>query len=213
MNNRTITILLIDDHQLIRESWNKVLSSDDRFQVIGSASKTDEGILLARQLKPMIVLMDINVLPLNGIDATKEIRKFLPATGIIGVSMHSLPVYVKKLIRAGANGYVTKNSSIEELTAAIVEVHAGRRYICKEVKSILCEQELEGKSRQNEINLLTPREAEIAQLIKTTLSSKEIGVMLGVSLKTVEAHRYNILKKLGLKNTIALVNFLNQYAF
>jgi DNA-binding NarL/FixJ family response regulator len=113
------------------------------------------------------------------------------------------------MLQMGAMGYVTKNSSKEEMLTAILEVSKGKKYICEEVKSILAQQELEKQNEFPGMNTLTEREIDIIQLIKEGLSSKEIASKLDITLKTVEVHRYNILKKLNLKNTAALVNFIN----
>ena len=124
--------------------------------------------------------------------------------------MHSMPAYAKRMLQLGAMGYVTKNSSKDEMITAILEVQAGRKFICDEVKNILAQQELdEGTTPVSDMNNLSKRELDIIRLIKEGLSSKEIAQQLEISLKTVEVHRYNILKKLNLKNTAALVNFIN----
>ena len=205
-----ITILLVDDHRLIRDSWSHVLNTEPILQVVGAASTGEEAIEIARTKRPRIILMDINMSPLNGFDTTKIIRKQSPGSRIIGVSMHAIPVYAKKMFQAGAIGYVTKNSSREELITAILEVDAGKKYICDEVKNILAQQQLNDTAgEQTDINKLSKREIEIAKLIKEGMSSKEMASQLSISLKTVEVHRYNILKKLHLKNTAALVNFIN----
>jgi DNA-binding NarL/FixJ family response regulator len=204
-----ITILLVDDHKLIRDSWSFILNNDPRFQVIGESSTGLEAIEIAKTKKPRIVLMDINMTPLNGFDATRQIRKYSPGSKVIGVSMHSMPAYARRMLQLGAMGYVTKNSSKEEMIEAIVEVNSGKKYICEEVKNILAHKELEEKNDEPDMNVLSRRELSIAQLIKEGMSSKEIAIKLDISLKTVEVHRYNILKKLNLKNTAALVNFIN----
>ncbi|MBI3138736.1 MAG: response regulator transcription factor [Sphingobacteriales bacterium] len=204
-----ITILLVDDHKLIRDSWSFILNSDGRFLVIGETSNADEAVEIARTRKPDIVLMDINMTPVNGFEATKLVRKFSPGSKIIGISMHSMPAYARRMLQIGAMGYVTKNSSKDELINSIVEVYGGKKYICEEVKNILAQQELEDEGGTPDMNVLSRRELDIVQLIKEGLSSKEIALRLDISLKTVEVHRYNILKKLSLKNTAALVNFIN----
>ncbi len=206
-----ITILLVDDHKLIRDSWSFILNSDSRFHVIGETSNADEAVEIARDKKPEIVLMDINMSPVNGFEATKLVRKYSPGSKIIGISMHSMPAYARRMLQIGAMGYVTKNSSKDELLTSIVEVHSGRKYICDEVKNILAQQELEDEGGTPDMNVLSRREIDIVQLIKEGLSSKEIALRLDISLKTVEVHRYNILKKLSLKNTAALVNFINAH--
>ena len=204
-----ITILLVDDHKLIRESWSFILNIDPRFVVIGETSSGAEAIEIAQEKRPRIILMDVNMTPVNGFDATKEISKVSPESKIIAVSMHTMPAYAKRMMQLGAMGYVTKNSSKEEMINAIVEVNNGRKYICNEVKTILAEQELDENAGAPDMNNLSRRELDIIKLIKEGHSSKEIALQLDISLKTVEVHRYNILKKLKLKNTAALVNFIN----
>lgn len=202
-----ITVLIADDHKLIRETWTFILNSDPRFTVVAQCSNGEEAIALAQKLRPKIALLDINMAPINGIEATEQIRKFSPTTKIIGVSMHSQPAYVKKLLKLGAMGYVTKNSPQQEMFDAIVAVSEGKRYICAEVKTILSEQIFEEESTG--ANTLSARELDVIKYIKQGLSSKEISAELNISLKTVEVHRHNILKKLNLKNSAALVNYIN----
>ncbi len=204
-----VTILLVDDHKLIRDSWSFILNSDPRFIVIGETSSGEEAIQIAALKKPDIILMDVNMSPVNGFDATKQILKISPDSKVIGVSMHTMPAYAKRMLQLGAMGYVTKNSSKEEMIAAIIEVSEGKKYICEEVKNILAQQELDETAAQGDMNNLSRREIDIIKLIKEGMSSKQIALELDISLKTVEVHRYNILKKLKLKNTAALVNFIN----
>lgn len=204
-----ITIMLVDDHKLIRDSWAFILNSDSRFKVVGESGNADDAMRIVRNEKPQIVLMDINMTPVNGFEATKLVRKYSPSTKIIGITMHTMPTYAKRMMQLGAMGYVTKNSSKEELMRAILEVNGGRKYICDEVKNILVHQELEDEHDHPDLNVLSSREIDIVQLIKEGLPSKEIADRLEISLKTVEVHRYNILKKLNLRNTAALVNFIN----
>ena len=204
-----ITILLVDDHKLIRDSWSFILNSDSRFLVVGETSLVDEAVEIARLKRPRIILMDVNMAPVNGFEATRLIHKVSPESRVIAVSMHSMPAYAKRMMQLGAMGYVTKNSSKEEMISAIVEVNSGKKYICNEVKTILAEQELDEGAGSADMNNLSRRELDIIKLIKEGHSSREIALELDISLKTVEVHRYNILKKLKLKNTAALVNFIN----
>lgn len=208
---KKITILLVDDHKLIRDSWSYILNSDPRFQVIGEASNVDEAVQIAKNSNPRIVLMDINMSPVNGFDGTKLLRKSSPVSKVIGISMHSMPAYARRMLQLGAMGYVTKNSSKDEMLKAIIEVDEGKKYVCDEVKNILAQQELEEDSQKPDMNVLSRREIDVVKLIKEGLSSKEIALDLDISLKTVEVHRYNILRKLNLKNTAALVNFTNSH--
>ncbi len=206
---KKITILLVDDHKLIRDSWSFILNSDSRFMVVGETSNPEEAVSIAKKTNPRIVLMDINMTPVNGFEGTKMIRRSSPDARVIGISMHSMPAYARRMLQIGAMGYVTKNSSKDELLNAILEVDEGNKYVCEEVKNILAQQELDEDNGRADMNSLSRRELDIVQLIKEGLSSREIALQLDISLKTVEVHRYNILKKLNLKNTAALVNFIN----
>jgi DNA-binding NarL/FixJ family response regulator len=207
-----INILIADDHKLIRETWSYILNSDSRFQVVGECGDAQEAVELAKTKRPHVVLMDINMTPFSGLEATQRIRKISPGSKVIGVSMHSQPAYAKKMLQMGARGYVTKNSSKEEMIKAILEVNHGNKYICDEIKNIISEQLLDEKEDSPNINALTEREMQIINFIKEGLSSKEIATSLNISLKTVEVHRHNILKKLKLKNSASLVNFINTNA-
>ena len=205
---KKIQILIVDDHQLIRESWAIMLNSDLRFNVVDLASDGEQAISKAKSTQPDIVLMDINMNGMDGVEATKAIKDVSPLSKVIGVSLFATPVYARKMIGAGAMGYVTKNSGKEELIMAILEVQNGNTYICEEIKNIFINQELKCDDTLNsEVKPLSKREIEIVQFVKNGFSSREIASQLGITSKTVEVHRYNILKKLSLSNTAALVNF------
>jgi len=206
-----ITILIADDHMLVRETWRFIIDTDNRFKVIAECASGEEAIELSRQLRPNVVIMDINLPGINGIEATQQIRKFSPGSKILGVSMHSQPTFARSMMQKGALGYVTKNSPREEMFIAITEVHAGRKYVCSEIKNILSEQVMGGEQADTGINSLSKREIEIIRGIKKGLSSKEIAGELNISVKTVEVHRYNISKKLNIKNAAALVNFISKH--
>ncbi len=204
-----ISIMVVDDHKLIRETWTYILNTDSRFTVIDSCGNSAQSIEIARTKRPDIVLMDINIQPFNGFEVTEKIRKVSPLSKVIALSMHSEPAYAKKMLQVGARGYVSKNSSRDEMCLAIIEVYKGNKYICSEIKSIISEQILEGEHQAPSINQLTNRELQMINPIREGLSSKEIALKMNISLKTVEVHRHNILKKLKLKNSAALVNFTN----
>lgn len=204
-----ITILIVDDHRLIRETWAYLLNSDSRFTVVGECADGNEAVELAQKFKPDIILMDINMSPLSGFEATEKIHLVSPLSRVIGLSLYAQPAYARKMLQAGARGYVTKNSSREEMLQAIVAVHAGHKFICEEVKNNISELVLEETREAPSINALTERELQIIQLIKEGNSSREIAGQLNISLKTVEVHRHNVLKKLKLKNSASLVNYMN----
>jgi DNA-binding NarL/FixJ family response regulator len=210
---KKVSIMIVDDHTLIRETWSFLLGKNENFEVVAECGDGERAIELARDKRPDIVLLDINMAPMSGFDVLKMIRKFSPGSRIIGVSMHSQPAYAKKMLRLGAKGYVTKNSPRQEMLEAIAEVSNNQIYICQEVKNILSEQMLNGDQMNPDINNLSDREMQIVRALKEGLSSKEIASSLNISLKTVEVHRHNILKKLKLKNTVSLINFINSQAF
>ena len=207
-----ISVLIADDHKLIRDTWSYILNNDPRFQVIAECGDSEAAVEAAKIKRPNIVLMDINMMPISGFEATERIRKVSPMSKIIGVSMHSQPAYAKKMLQIGAKGYVTKNSSKEEMMKAILEVFNGNKYICDEIKNNISELVLEENKDVPNVNALKERQMQIINLIKDGQSSKEIASHLNISLKTVEVHRHNVLKKLKLKNSASLVNFINNTA-
>lgn len=204
-----ITVMIVDDHTLIRETWSFLLGRNENFEVIAELGDGQKAIDIARDKRPHIVLLDINMAPLNGFDVLKMIRKLSPGSKVIAVSMHSQPAYAKKMLRLGAKGYVTKNSPKQEMLDAITEVNKGNIYICQEVKNILSDQMLGEEDTAAGLNQLSEREIEVINQIRDGLSSKEIAEKLGISIKTVEVHRHNILKKLKVKNTASLINYIN----
>jgi len=210
---KKVTIMIVDDHTLIRETWSFLLGKNENFDVVAECGDGERAIELARDKRPDVVLLDINMAPMSGFDVLKMIRKYSPGSKIIGVSMHSQPAYAKKMLRLGAKGYVTKNSPRQEMLEAIAEVSKNQVYVCQEVKNILSDQMLNGDAPNPDINNLSDREMQIVRALKEGLSSKEIASELSISLKTVEVHRHNILKKLKLKNTVSLINFINSQAF
>jgi DNA-binding NarL/FixJ family response regulator len=204
-----ITVLIVDDHTLIRETWSFLLGRNENFEVIAEVGDGQKAIDIARDKRPNIVLLDINMTPLNGFDVLKMIRKQSPGSKVIAVSMHSQPAYAKKMLRMGAKGYVTKNSPRQEMLDAIMDVNNGNTYICQEVKNILSDQMLNEEDNAAGLNQLSEREIEVINQIRDGLSSKEIADRLAISIKTVEVHRHNILKKLKVKNTASLINYIN----
>lgn len=189
-----------------------MLELQQRFEVVGVFNNPVEGSEAVKLLRPHILLVDINMHPISGIDVTKLVKKYSPGTKIIAVSLLTQPAIVKKIIKAGATGYLTKSSDKSELYTAIDEVLAGHTYICEEVKNILTQINLanDDQDEKPDLNKLSDRELDIVRLLKKGNSSKEIASHLSLSVRTVDAHRYNILKKLNLKNAAALVNLINE---
>jgi two-component system invasion response regulator UvrY len=135
MNSEQIRIVIVDDHQQIRETWKLLLEHDKRFTVIAQCSNGAEAIEAAKNLVPHVILMDINMSPVNGFEATRKIRSQNPGVKIIGMSANNQPSYARNMLKLGAKGYVTKSSSKEEMAKAIIHVHNGGQYICEEVKN------------------------------------------------------------------------------
>jgi len=206
---KKIRIIIADDHLLIAETWATLINMDPEFEVVKVYDNTKSLIDEITDIKPDIAILDININPFSGIEATKMIKKLAPGTKIIGVSMHNQPSFAKKMIRNGATGYVTKNSNKVEMYDAIRAVMKGDKYICAEIQRNITNQLLVDED-DNKLSKLTEREIEIIKLIKNGSTNKEIAESLFLSPRTVETHRARILKKLGLKNSLSLVKYINE---
>jgi DNA-binding NarL/FixJ family response regulator len=201
------TILIVDDHRLLRQTWSFILNNNPGYEVTGECDNAREAIELVASLRPDIIILDINLPGISGIEAVPLLRQSCPGSKILGVSMHSQPAYARKMIKDGAMGYVCKSSSSKELFKALEEIRDGKKYLCQEIKEILAKQMIDDEEGKN-VKILSARELEIIRFIKKGFSSKQIAKELFISAKTVEVHRYNILKKLNLRNTASLVNFI-----
>lgn len=201
------TILIVDDHRLIRQTWSFILNNNAGYEVSGECNNAAEAIKLAASLQPDIIVLDINLPGISGIEAIPLLLKTCPSSKILGVSMHSQPAYARKMIKEGAMGYVCKSSPSKELFKALEEISDGKKYLCQGTKEILAKQMIDNDEGKN-VNILSARELEVIRFIKEGFSSKQIAEELSISVKTVEVHRYNILKKLNLKNAAGLVNFI-----
>ena len=205
---KKISILIAEDHLLIRQTWSFILSTHPEFSIVGECESGEQAIELTRNLRPDVVIMDINLAGMNGIEATDAIRKFSPDTKVLAVSLHRQPAYARKIMQKGAMGYLTKSSSRQEMAEAILQINKGKRYICMEIRNTISEQMLDGVCEVG-YSLLSKREIEVVSYLHKGASSKEIALTMNVSPKTVEVHRYNILKKLEMKNTVALIHYIN----
>lgn len=205
-----ITILIADDHKLLLDTWVLLFNANPDFQVVGHCNNGEDTIALARTLHPQLIILDINMPGMDGFETTHQLRKYLPGCKILCISMHCLPVYVRKMMKTGAMGYVTKNSPVEEVFIAAKEIMKNNKYICQEIKDIITESRLgEDNEEKVGINSLSKRELTIISYIRKGLSSKMIAITTGIAVKTVDAHRHNILKKLHLPNVASLVNFVD----
>jgi DNA-binding NarL/FixJ family response regulator len=202
------TIVVADDHKIVREGLVKLLEEREDFTVIGEASDGEEAVQMVLERRPDVVIMDIWMPRLGGIDATRRIGKKGSSAKILVLSMHESRTYVEEVLRAGASGYIVKNSSPADLIQAIDAVCSGASYLSPAItQQVVDAIARPGDSSPSGVSILTDREREVLQLIAEGLSSKEIASMLGVSLKTVDSHRSNLMEKLDIHKVSGLVRF------
>lgn len=203
-----IRVLLADDHTLIRAGLRMVVVSQPDFTVVGEASDGREAVALAEQLKPDVVVMDIGMPSLNGIEACRQIHDSLLGTQVIMLSMHSDEGYVLRALKAGAKGYMLKDSAEADLASAIRAVTAGKSFFSPAVSKILLEdymRKLKRTGAEDSFDLLSPRERQVLQLVAEGKSSKEVANLLSLSVYTVETHRAKVMQKLNLHNIPELI--------
>lgn len=203
----SIKILIVDNHGILRAGVKLIIDQTDDMKIVGQACDGHEGIELARKLKPDVVLMDISMPGLNGIEATKEIVSENPDIKILALSAYCNRRFVKDMLKAGASGYALKDTMADELIYAIKSVHAGRRYLSEKVTKLIVDDYAQGGSSDSAEELLdklTTKERELLQLIAENKTTKEAAKLLHVSVKTIEARRLNIIKKLGVSGTAEL---------
>ncbi len=203
------TLLLVDDHQLFREGLKLLIEQHQSATVVGEAGSGIEAIRLVEKLRPDLVLMDLNMPDMNGIDATRQIVKKYPATKILALSMECDRFFVVEVLKAGAAGYLLKDSAFAELSQAIASVAKGETYLPQKVSKLLVKEFLQCIPEEQTLvyDNLTPREREVLQLISDGKSTKEIAHLLGISHKTVENQRQSIMHKLQLFNVAELTKF------
>lgn len=203
-----IRVLLADDHTLIRAGLRMVVSSQPDFIVVGEANHGREAVALAEQLRPDVVVMDVGMPSLNGIEACRRVHDSLPQTQVIMLSMHSDEGYVLRALKAGAKGYLLKDSAEADLASAIRAVSAGKSFFSPAVSKVLLEdymRKLERAGAEDSFELLSPREREVLQLVAEGKSSKEVANLLELSVYTVETHRAKVMQKLKLHNIPELI--------
>jgi len=205
MMKKKIRILLADDHKLVRQGFRLILLSQPDMEVVGETSNGREAVELAKSLSPDLVVMDVTMPELNGIEATRRIRESSPRVRVLALSVHRDAVYVREIIRAGAEGYLLKESADTDLLAAVRSVAEGNSYLSPEVSSAILTDYR--KHATNPIDLLTSREREILQLVAEGKTNKEIATTLRLSVYTVDGHRTRIMDKLNLHSVGELVRF------
>lgn len=205
MQNKKIRILLADDHAILRKGVRMMIDSEPDLEVVGEAKTGREAIDEARNLKPDIVLMDVSMPELNGIEGTRRICEELSQTKVIGLSMHRDSVYVREILRAGARGYLLKDSEDDDLIRAIRAVARGDAFLSPAVSDAVLSDYR--KHVSNPVDLLTSREREVLTMIAEGKTNKEIANSLNLSVYTIESHRGSVMDKLNLHNTGDIVRF------
>lgn len=212
-----IKILLVDDHKIIRDGMKALLFGNSDIEIVGECNDGDEVLPFLEKNEVDVIIMDINMPVLNGIDATTKIIEKYPEMKILALSMHNEEGYISKILKAGAMGYVLKNTGKKELIEAISKVYENGNYFSDEVATIMMSKYMKNNnSRQKQprslarVENLTKREVEILSLIAEEMTNVEIGDKLFISPRTVDTHRRNLLQKLGVKNTAGLVKFAMQ---
>lgn len=197
-------VLLAEDHVMLRQGVAKLLEAAG-FEVVGEACDGREALNLARRLSPDVVVLDIGIPGLNGIDAARAVVKEVPVTRVVVLTIHDEDAYVLEALRAGARGYVLKTQAGQDLVRAVQDVLSGGIYLSPGVSSSLVEAFLAGTAVPPDP--LTPREREVLQLIAEGRATKEVAAVLGVSVKTAETHRTRLMAKLGIHHTAGLVRY------
>jgi DNA-binding NarL/FixJ family response regulator len=208
---KPITILLAEDHAIVRQGLIALLKLDGSFQLVGEAKTGRQAVALAQSLRPDIILMDIAMPVLNGLEATRQIRAANPAAKVIVLSAHSDEVYVEKMIEAGVAGFLEKQSSAEILTKAIHEVAKGRSFFSPAIARRLQNNPSKPRDRDGLLKAnasrLTSRETEVLQLVAEGSANKQVAAELGISIKTVEKHRQHLMDKLNIHDTAGLTRY------
>ena len=208
---KQITVLLAEDHMIVREGFRKLLDLEGDFEVLAEAQNGREAIALAKKFRPDVVLMDIAMPLLNGLEATRQVLKALPTAKVLILSAHSDDAYVNKAIESGASGFLLKQSSAHEVCRAIREVHQGNQFFSSSISKRLNQRQRKSPDRagllKKKNSNLTSREMEVLQLIAEGKANKETAAELGIGIKTVEKHREHLMAKLDIHDTASLTRY------
>lgn len=207
----TIQVMLVDDHAIVREGLGAVLQASADIAVVGTACDGRIAVREAERLRPDVVVMDINMPNRNGIEATELLRTAVPEAKVIILSMHSTSEHIYRALRAGARGYLLKDSAGAEVVSAIRAVHAGRRYLSAQIAEAVLDEYVRDGKATGPLQALSGREREILQLVAEGKTSAEMGDMLCLSPKTVETYRSRLMQKIGVSDVPGLVKFALQH--
>jgi DNA-binding NarL/FixJ family response regulator len=211
-NKMPIRILLADDHAIVRHGLSQSIQREKDMEVIGQAENGISTVEMVRELSPDIVIMDISMPDLNGMEATREIIRDFPQVKVIGLSMHSAKKFITEMFKAGASAYLLKDCKFEELAEAIRTVMSGKSYISPEISKEVVESYIKTADQEQSsvFSTLSKREREVLQLLAEGQTTKQIGLKLHISPKTVEAHRLRVMDKLDIDNVAQLTKYAIQ---
>lgn len=204
---KALTILLADDHELVRQGLRAVLAERCEWTICGEASNGRQAVELARRLRPEIVIMDLTMPELNGLEATRQIRAEAPRTEVLILTMHDSESLVHEVLAAGARGFVLKSDAGKSLVAAVEALARHEAFFTPKVSGVVLDGFLHPEHAAAERSPLTPREREIVQLVAEGRSTKEIASQFGIAVKTVETHRSNLMRKLELRSVSEVVRY------
>ena len=204
-------ILIADDHDVVRAGLRQLLLEKKGWEVCGEATTGRQAAAMAVELKPDVVVMDIAMPELNGIEATLQIHDVSPSTQVLVLSMHSTTEHIFRALQAGARGYLLKDSAGAEVVDAVRAVHAGRRYLSQKIASAVIDDYISDRQRASPLDSLSRRERQILQMVAEGKSSAEAAVILFLSPKTVDTYRSRMMQKLGIADVPSLVKFAIQH--
>ena len=210
---KKIKLLVADDHKIFRQGIKKLLEEESDLQVVGEASDGRDAVKKATELKPDVILMDIAMANLNGLEATRHIKKQLPSAKVIMVTMHKNEEYVLQSFQAGASGFILKEGAVEELVSAIRSINSDKSFLSPSISKTLIDaymRKMETGKTETPFDLLTDMEREVLQLIAEGYTNREVAKSLFISVKTVEAHRAHIMQKLNIHDIAKLVKYAIQ---
>ncbi len=210
---KKVKLLVADDHKIFRQGIKKLLEEESDMQVVGEAADGREAVKKSTELKPDVILMDIAMANLNGLEATKQIKKVLPSIKVIMLTMHKNEEYILQSFQAGASGFILKEGAVEELVSAIRSIHQDKSFLSPTISKTLIDaylRKMETGKTETPFDLLTDREREVLQLIAEGYTNREVAKALFISVKTVEAHRAHIMQKLNIHDIAKLVKYAIQ---
>jgi DNA-binding NarL/FixJ family response regulator len=210
-----ISVLLVDDHKILRDGLCSLLQQQPDMEVVAETDNGEAAVRLAREFTPDVIIMDVNIQGMDGIDATRRILQELPDSKIIALSMHSKKVYVTEMLKAGASGYMLKEQAFDELVQAIRTVLAGGTYLSSKVVSLVVQDYVQSHTGavSADANPLTERQRHVLKFLADGKPSKEIASLLGLSAKTIDASRRKIMEKLNIQSTAELVKYAVREGF